>query len=258
MAPVEVFVTVGTSALEELDGFEVSEVIDDLNKDRAGYQNSDEQANKSDIYKNYRDKVKDALENKLSSYAGPEDKQFSRFCAEWGSLLAMKSEGMLSPDFSQNRIILLHSDSPEGRLCAEVVAATISGAKDHAKLLDNPNLLRIWMVKGLNVTDPETFKGESLESLREIVKEYCGEPINEPCPEGLQRFFNITGGYKGLIPYATILAWDYCMTLCYLYERSDRLIYLPRPVQDWKPIFPQVVAASKNWRQMRYPMPIIN
>jgi CRISPR/Cas system-associated protein Csm6 len=154
------------------------------------------------------------------------------------------SEGLLSGTLGSKRIILLHSETSEGRLCSKALEETIKGAQGDAQLVDPTvkDCVQSRQIDGIKVNDPEAFKTNGLDNLQKIVQEFCGEPVagNQPPPN--LRFFNMTGGYKGLIPYATILAWDYAMSLCYLYdEESDRLIELPRPVKDWRPIYAEVV-----------------
>ena len=43
------------------------------------------------------------------------------------------------------------------------------------------------------------------------------------------RYFNITGGFKGIIPFATILAFEKRILLMYLYETSNDLIIIDPP-----------------------------
>lgn len=229
MSIIQLFVTVGTSALDRVEDTTSQEMIGNLNESRETW------------FEPYKMDVINALNNRLSGYT-KGDNNYQEFSAEWGSLLAMKESGVLKGNIGDVRIILLHSQTPEGEVCAKALAENIRNTQGDAQLVDPSvkDCVSVSQIDGIKVDNPETFKTDGLKNLKKIVESFCGNPVagNQPPPN--QRFFNITGGYKGLVPYATILAWDYAMTLCYLYEQSDQLITIPRPIEDWRPIFSQV------------------
>jgi CRISPR/Cas system-associated protein Csm6 len=41
---------------------------------------------------------------------------------------------------------------------------------------------------------------------------------------GEEKYFNITGGFKGAIPFSTLIAFEHHMTLFYLYEESELIL----------------------------------
>ncbi|OPX19808.1 MAG: hypothetical protein BZ151_07345 [Desulfobacca sp. 4484_104] len=226
---VQVFVTVGTSALSKFlpNGWQNKET-DLIKKLRRG--------NKV-FFDICKDDMIQKIKDRLNSYEGDTDTRgFERYTAELGSLLAMKRQGdMLDNNPANNQIILLHTDTIEGQLCAEVLEQTIENtAAGKAALASQAQVKRI---DSLSVEKPETFK-TGLENLKTLVQTWCREN-----PNG-KKIFNITGGYKGVIPYATILAWDFNMLVCYLYEGSKELIKIARPTDPWNPIFSQVVAST--------------
>ena len=84
-------------------------------------------------------------------------------------------------------------------------------------------------IKGLKIkTDgnsediSEMFKTAGLKHLNEAVKNLNINKDND-------NYFNITSGFKAVIPFTTIIAFNNEMSLMYLYERSDDLIFIKQP-----------------------------
>ncbi|MDD3581430.1 MAG: putative CRISPR-associated protein [Desulfobacca sp.] len=225
---VQVFVTVGTSALTKFppNGWQNKEK-DLIKKLRQG---------NNEFFKSCKQDMIGKVTRILNSYGDKADTRgFERYTAELGSLLAMKrQENMLDNDPANNHIILLHTDTAEGQLCAEVLKEVIEKTSGNAALADKVQFKRI---DSLSAENPENFE-TGLKKLQELVQTCCKESPDS------NKIFNITGGYKGLIPYATLLAWDFNMLVCYLYEQSKELIKIYRPLEPWKPIFSEVVAKT--------------
>lgn len=73
-----------------------------------------------------------------------------------------------------------------------------------------------YVVKGLQVTEPEKFENEGFLNIVETIKSIKGDQNNT--------ILNISGGYKALIPPLTIVSQLYEIPLFYLYEDSDKPI----------------------------------
>ncbi|MDZ4681671.1 MAG: hypothetical protein SGI94_14610 [Saprospiraceae bacterium] len=71
------------------------------------------------------------------------------------------------------------------------------------------------VVKGLQVEDARQFKMEGFSNLLKIMQKFA-------TPE--QTIFNISGGYKALIPYLTLYAQLEGIPLKYMYEESEELV----------------------------------
>jgi len=224
---VQVFVTVGTSALTNNPDLYHNQSLPQLR----------ERLQQPDIYNRLKSQLSDRLSANLADYGGPDDtRDFRRFTAELGSLLAMKRQELFDPDPANNRLILLYTDTKEGQLCAEVLEQVLASDSGRKNL---PCRVKSHRIASLKVENTESFK-EGLNNLKRIIS---GE-IESRIPN-IQKFFNITGCYKAIIPYATAIAWDYNMLLCYLYENSSELIMIPRPLETCVNIFSTLVETTQ-------------
>jgi hypothetical protein len=165
----------------------------------------------------------------------------------------------------KDTIVLLHSDTNEGAFCAKVIQAALSEKTLQAS--DYPycavDRVSIHRINGLRVTElpgetdnetegvAERFVSDGLTSYIDHVwtayKELA-EPLQSVEYHGTsgQLIFNVTAGYKGMIPLARDLAQllaqhirgigvPITSEVCYLYEESDTLItFASLPIQfDW-------------------------
>lgn len=155
--------------------------------------------------------------------------------AEISSLLALganlKKGGCFeTPEGRTLRIVLLHS--PEvGKACAKWVKtlidthlfelltddATPYGSSKLKLTVDDPIPL-----DDLDPGDEKRF-GKAVDQLASILARHSTEHPDEPV------YLNITGGYKGLVPYVTLfgLIMGRAAKVFYLYEDSREIIELP-------------------------------
>ena len=142
--------------------------------------------------------------------------------AELASLRVFKSNENLNEN---DVIVLLATDTLDGKFCAEVIK----------KVLESPKWCNIegpFTIKGFktDVIQNENIAGDfvnaGLNNLKEEVERILRSKTFDT------RYFNITGGFKGIIPFATILAFEKKMSLMYLYETSSDLIIIDPP-QDF-------------------------
>ena len=114
------------------------------------------------------------------------------------------------------RLILIATDTPEGAFAAELHRRVFErlGAFDQVEIL-RPS--------GLQVRDAQTFRREGLPEYVRAVYQAL-----ETCPQDTYEWiFNPTGGFKGLVPYLTIMAMISGARMAYIFEWSDQLIELP-------------------------------
>lgn len=140
--------------------------------------------------------------------------------AELASLRVFKKNKELNED---DVIVLLATDTVDGKFCAEV----------NKKVLDSLKWCKIEgpsRIKGFKTreTTPDediakNFVDAGLNNLRNEVERILRSNIFDT------RYFNITGGFKGIIPFATILAFEKMISLMYLYETSNDLIIIDPP-----------------------------
>jgi hypothetical protein len=155
-----------------------------------------------------------------------------------------------------DRVLLFHSDTALGHFCALALAEALADPEtqsgfpvclaetvhlDGLKIVDEQDL-------GLSAAHADGFVRIGLKSyVNAAWKEYDSFPRQPPQAGGKhQLIFNVTGGYKGVVPIARdleLLLSEHASRkkrhvqcrLCYLYESSDKLIWydaLP-VVFDW-------------------------
>jgi putative CRISPR-associated protein (TIGR02619 family) len=128
------------------------------------------------------------------------------------SLVAMDGNEGIGDITSEDMIALLYSKTPDGKVCAEINAEAIKH-----KWQIEPDMKE---VAGLDPDKPEIFATEGLKNLidisRNLLVEYSGGDYD--------RYFNITGGYKGAIPIQTLQAIMKNVPIIYLFENSKGFI----------------------------------
>lgn len=136
------------------------------------------------------------------------------------------------------RVVLLASDTPNGRTAAEIVQLAGQSVWRDA-------VFEVRVCDGLDPDRPDAFVTQGLENLRSIARE-----IDRDNP-GVEVVINITGGLKGGIPFMTVLAIELERDLVYLFERATALTWISgrelrkRLRMDQPNLHPAAVA--RNW-----------
>ncbi|TAE75281.1 MAG: hypothetical protein EAZ85_02855 [Bacteroidetes bacterium] len=191
-------------------------------------------------------------------------------CAEISSILAIEKE--LKKDLKENEelhltIHLLCTDTILSPLCAEVIARylkeknyTVNFHEQENVIseIKNSNFKSSYIIRDLRVDDKEKFEKKGLKNLTEIIYDLSQK-------ENVA--FNITGGYKGLIPYMTIIAQITQSKTYYLYQeevksnQENNLITIPQAPFDinwsmfekYKNILVEMNGEIiENWSSWRY------
>ncbi|MBM3711847.1 MAG: hypothetical protein FJW56_00185 [Actinobacteria bacterium] len=116
----------------------------------------------------------------------------------------------------KDKVVLLYSDTPDGAFCAVVNAVYINHKIAKCDIQNGD----IHIIDGLQSKDGDKFKNEGLPNLLKIISNLIKENNKE-----YKIVLNITGGYKGLIPYMSLIGMCFDeIDIVYLYEESDRLI----------------------------------
>ena len=135
-------------------------------------------------------------------------------CAESNSLRAFGAG-------KNDRAILLHTDTPDGQICAEEIQKMLSDDLGLHSELEQ--------VRGLQVTDAAKFRREGVQNLFAILEKWCRPSLDS---QDHSIFLNINGGFKSVVPYLTLFGQLHLLPVIYLFERSDQLITLPPvPIQ---------------------------
>lgn len=143
--------------------------------------------------------------------------------AEISSIKAFKFNKDLGLSKDDDVIALFSTDTEDGKFCAEV----------NKKVLEKLGWCKV--LETITITGLKTKKIKENEDISKNFKEVGLKKLKEEIDKLLenskykQQYFNITGGYKAIVPFATILAFEKGMSLLYLYEESDDLILIKPP-----------------------------
>lgn len=136
------------------------------------------------------------------------DQNWSATCAEINTLLKV------GVDANRDEVWLLVSDTNSGRFCAEMIKKI---TKEHFGWNVNYHV-----VEGLQVRDSQMFERYGIRNYIEKIiqlhnnNKYKKDIILIP-----------TGGFKGVVPYTTLLGMIYQLKMYYIFEDSKTLINLP-------------------------------
>jgi putative CRISPR-associated protein (TIGR02619 family) len=133
----------------------------------------------------------------------------SHLSAEVHSLVRMKLD-------AQDEVFLFSTDTPDGMVCARLVAAYLTGP------LGIPNeKVRVERIKGLQVDDGSKFRREGIINYINTVRRLGDERA------WVGVVLNPTGGFKALIPYTTLLGMLCGAPVRYIFDNGRELIELP-------------------------------
>lgn len=150
----------------------------------------------------------------------------ARISAETNGLQAMK----LSRDDS---VALIHTETEDGRICAEMVAKIIE--------MEIGRRPALYGIKGLQVTDAGRFRREGIQNLVDRLDTIHSQADRE----SNQIILNVTGGFKGVVPYATLYGLLRQLDVVYLFEQSNELIHLPR--EEFFRLIPGCEYHQRDW-----------
>jgi putative CRISPR-associated protein (TIGR02619 family) len=119
-----------------------------------------------------------------------------------------------------DRLLLLHSDTIDGEICAELVADLLRQGFGATVTLARTD--------GLQVTDATRFRTVGVPSLFRHLDRFAGAAGDDS-----ELLLNITGGFKSVVPYVTLYGLLQRHRVVYLFERSEELIELPPAPLDF-------------------------
>jgi len=135
------------------------------------------------------------------------EKEIDKTSAEIKSLFKM---GISQGD----KVYFLVSDTMDGEICARLNKEFIEEKWNCEVILEH--------IKGLQASDTEIFRKQGLKNLLEklirLLEKYQYQDVS----------LNITGGYKSVIPYVTLLGMIYDSPVRYIYEKSQEVITLEK------------------------------
>ncbi|MBC8181882.1 putative CRISPR-associated protein [candidate division KSB1 bacterium] len=221
-----IFVTVGTSALfGKCNGLNwehsANRQIHPTQEHLCRKLDEDDINNRTDEFNHQKEGAISTIKKSLIRYYENRETGLIDLSAELASLLAMEKDSAIGPIASDDVIYLLHSDTADSRLCAEINEVLFKEdvviEKSASKLPWNiQEPIKIEKLNAVNVFD---FQNEGLENYQKKIinlsKDFNGRVL-----------LNVTGGYKALIPFGTLLAFQNEFTIFYLFEQCNEIVYL--------------------------------
>ncbi|WP_297457200.1 hypothetical protein [Persephonella sp.] len=145
-------------------------------------------------------------------------------------------------------IYLIISDTNEGYFVGEILKEALEseGIKEELKI----NKVELKYIEDLRIDSTETFKN-GLNNLIDTIYEVVAKDKNNQTVYGSDEvIFNITGGYKGVIPYISTIAQIFCYEVVYTFEsiekENDLISVEPLPIELEKSLLDLYYPFLKN------------
>jgi len=151
---------------------------------------------------------------------GQSNRGSDRLPQELSYLWIRKRDELESPPKQPEEIYLLPSKTPHSEFCADVIRSYIEDL-----LNGYYTVIAICHVDDIDPYDGKKFKNKGIKNLFKTIHN-----LIERYKRDGRIYLNITGGYKGLVPYSTIQGMLYPsenLTIRYLFENSPHIIDIP-------------------------------
>ena len=132
----------------------------------------------------------------------------SNASAEISSLLKIQER-----EKDELKVILITTDTIASNLCAEIL-------EKFFEQKENFNINKVYSISKLNINSKNDFVKKGIPNL--IIR------LTSILENNYNPIFNITGGYKGIIPLLTIYSAVNDCEINYIYEDSNELITIPQ------------------------------
>lgn len=152
-----------------------------------------------------KSEIQSRLDHMLAS-----DEMRIRVCAEIHSLHRLDCG-------PSDEVILFTSDTAEGKACGEAVCSMVQQFFDVKGI-------RLTRVPGLQARDGERLKKQGIPNLINFVAPILQDPQRRYSGGVV---LNPTGGFKGVVPFMTVLGMLYGARVVYMFEFSNQLVTLP-------------------------------
>mgnify|MGYP000474712695 CR=1 FL=1 len=205
--------------------------------------------------KKSRSKEWDSYLEEYKKYCIDKIKNEMRTNSNWVDISAeIKSITKIMEKYQGNEFIiqLISTDTVTSRFCSEVIC-------DVLKLDKRKDITGVAfdsqkdVIGGLQIWNAKDFQEDGLKILIDHLESCVIPCINGEIPFTV---YNITGGYKALIPYITIMAQINNTPIFYLFEDTDDLIEIPQmPINinysmfaKHKNVFEDLKNEIKDWK----------
>jgi len=218
----KVITTVGTSLFSNYRE-NTKEVFGELNRkyiENKPFSENDERKNT---------KIKEILQNWFDS-----GENLNGISAEIKSLTKLQKEQK-----EDLEVYLITTDTVASNLAAEILKIYFEKyEKIKIQLISKIDDLQIW-----NFNKFEKGKDNLIKTISKFMKEFSRDLKGNKVKKYYRNnvIFNVTGGYKGIIPIMTILAQLYECQIYYIFEKSDNMISIPRIPINFDPILTEAL-----------------
>lgn len=114
-----------------------------------------------------------------------------------------------------DRVHLLHTDTSVGAVCAGAIAHAVSTYLGCT--------VELHRIEGLQAEDAMRFRDVGVPRLFQTL-----DRIRRGTDAGVTLRIQVTGGFKGVVPYMTQYGMTHGVSVSYLFEKSEELIELPQ------------------------------
>ncbi|MEI6206083.1 MAG: putative CRISPR-associated protein [Desulfuromonadales bacterium] len=153
-------------------------------------------------WEQFDEEIEIAKQFAMDAVRKKSEPEFPRVSAEVNSLIKM---GLLLDD----RVVLIATETIEGKLCAELVARVLR----EKKLCAN---VEVKIIEGLQAQDGRRFQQVGLKNLVGFILLFEHDDV----------VFNPTGGFKSVVPYITLAGMLFNKPVKYIHEFSNDLTTL--------------------------------
>jgi CRISPR/Cas system-associated protein Csm6 len=198
------------------------------NWDKLIYQNPDEKPKEKRIYIKtskeqwdieYKTIFTNATNKKIDKAA---IKSWGEKEGRFNASAELKSLSEIAKEYDEIEVKLLTSYTFDGYLAGEILKDILSTDSFKKTLKIKDNGVSLTKIEGLVVNDTDSFQDKALNFI--IAEINRTEKYLKDTKQKAKIILNITGGYKALIPFLTIIGQLKKIDLKYIYEDSDKLI----------------------------------
>lgn len=204
-----ILTTVGTSLIKHLqkEGMIDQDRVECLEKDR----------NKREKYKKHIDAIKEVARDYLIKKDLSNNDDLKKMSAELKSIQKIISYDKLT-DFI---VDFIYTDTLGGEVVTEILEDYLTENKNFNGKINKQ------LIEGLKIDNRTIFERQGIPNLIEyIIKQIEYDEVTGNFYSG-NLILNITGGFKAVVPYLTLMGNIYEIPVYYIFEDTDELIILP-------------------------------
>lgn len=232
-----VLTTVGTSTLDgkKLERLRLGSAYQDISRDlrRVPPEALNQWIDGDISFPKVEQFIADCVERTLDydvaiEVKNPSVDRVNIFSAELSSLHLMYASNEFQLDPAQDALVFLLSESPQGVL-AGIINQLLLSHSDGQYLQGKSMQPRLQIVSGLQVDNFKQFFSQGLRTLVDCIRQ-----ATDGRPQG-GVILNITGGFKSLVAYSTLIAFAFDIPVVFVFEELTDIIKIQLPSSGLSP-----------------------